>query len=839
MGKLSHINPIRAVKRLLLEADRCMVALSASVLAIAAIGVIPHCVAQTTSLPLVLPSAIVFDAQGNLYFAETGNHVVRMFSMAGVISTVAGNGAQGFAGDNGPATAAELDAPSGLALDAAGNLYIADTHNHRVREVAVATGIIVTIAGTGSYGYSGDAGAAAAAQLSRPTALAIDPTGDLYIADTDNHRVRRINAGTSVITTVAGDGVQGFGGDGGAATSASIDSPDGLAIDTAGDLYIADTHNGRIRKISVATGIITTIAGAGFSNGNVQSFGGDGGAATAAGLALPRGLTLDAAGNLYIADSANHRIRRISTGGAISTVAGQGTQAFAGDGAPAVSASLDAPQSVAIAPAGLLTLADTGNQRVRQLDALPAPGPDIHTIAGLGNTVAGVLTLSGPSVAAYGSGALTATFNGTTNETGSVTFIDSSGAAPVTLGSVALASGTASLALSSLAAGTHAIFVTYAGDALHGTSQSSTLSVTITPLAVTATAASASMLYGQAVPALSGTLTGLLVQDAGKISSLFSTSAGPLSAVGTYPITATLSGIAAANYSVTNVPANLTIAEAPTTTSLSPNSSSAGLGVPITLNVQTASTTSGFPTGNIAILDGGNPLGAAQISAGGVASLTVSTLAQGTHSVTAVYLGDSNFLASTSAASTLVVGTASDFSLTPTGATSQSVAAGSAATFSFAVGMQGAAMASPIVLAVQGMPVGSTVSLNPAYIPPGGGVTSFIVIIQTPLAEMRAKPRLGGRSAAPIAPVLAVLLLPGLGFATKLRHMKRKLLLTIFAAGVSCIVMLTLLTGCGDRINAAADSVNAASYTVTVIGTATSTSGTALQHAANVTLKVL
>ena len=386
----------------------------------------------------MLPSATAFDAAGNLYFAETGNHVVRKVTSAGIITTVAGNGVQGFAGDGGLATSAELDSPAGLALDAAGDLYIADSHNQRIREVNAATGIIATIAGTGAAGFSGDGGMATAARLDLPTALALDAAGNLYVADTNNHRVRRIAAATGAITTIAGNGVEAFTGDNGPATSASIDSPNGLALDAAGNLYIADTHNGRVREVSAASGLISTVAGAGVVGGNVQSFGGDNGPATAAGLALPRGLAMDAAGNLYFADSANHRIRRISPAGTITTVAGQGTETFAGDNAPAVSASLDSPRSVAVSPAGLLTLADSGNQRVRQLDALPAPGPDIHTIAGLGTTTQGALSLSGPSVVVYGSGSVTATLTTSTTATGSVTFLDTSGGTQTTLGTAGL-----------------------------------------------------------------------------------------------------------------------------------------------------------------------------------------------------------------------------------------------------------------------------------------------------------------------------------------------------------------------------------------------------------------
>jgi sugar lactone lactonase YvrE len=844
MGKPSNTNPMRASVRPPGETLYRLARLCVLLVLASALATLARAQTQPTLPPLVLPSAIVFDAQGNLYFAETGNHVIREFSVAGIITTVAGTGVQGFAGDNGPATAAELDSPMGLAMDAASNLYIADTHNHRIREVAAATGVITTIAGTGAAAFSGDGGAATAAQLDLPTALAVDHAGNVYVADTDNHRVRRIAAGTGVITTVAGDGVEGFAGDRGAAVAASIDSPNGLALDSAGDLYVADTHNGRVREVSAATGAIITVAGTGTAGGNVQAFGGDGGAATAAGLALPRGLTMDAAGNLYIADSANHRIRRISTSGMITTVAGEGTETFAGDGAPAVTASLDTPHSVAISPGGLVTLADSGNQRVRQIDALPAPGPDIHTIAGVGTVVAGALSLSGPAVVTYGSGTLTATLSGVVSATGSVTFMDTSGGTTVTAGIASLSAGSATLSTGALTAGSHNIVAIYAGDATHGAAQSSALALTVMPLSVTTTANPASILYGQSVPTLSGVLSGVLAQDAGKVAAVFTTSAAALSPVGLYPIAATLTGSAAGNYKVAATPANLSIAQAPTLTALSASTNASGVGLPITLNIQTASTTSGVPTGSVTLLDGATVLSVVPLSAGG-AAFTTGALTLGTHTLGAAYTGDGNFLPSSSAIASITVGgAASDFTLAATGAVSQAVPAGSAATFNFSVTMQGTAMASPITLAVQGAPIGSTVSLNPSSLPPGGAITAFTLTIQTQHAQL-------DRHSQPLTPshpgalptLLALLVLPAVGFARRSSRMirgvrMRSAMIVVFAA-TSCILLAALATGCGDRVNTASESVNAKIYTLTVTGTAAIPTGTALQHSAAVTLEVM
>jgi len=324
-----------------------------------------------TSAGLIQPYGVAVDSTGNVYIDEPTDGRIRKVTISdGKINTVAGNGTLGFGGDGSAASSAQLNLPTGIAVDSSGNLYIADSGNFRVRKMA--GGNISTVAGNGGVSYSGDGGPATKAQLNRPQAVAVDSAGNLYIADTNNNVVRKV-AANGTITNFAGNGTAGFGGDNGAATSAQLNSPEGLAVDSAGNVYIADTLNARVRKVSGGT--ISTVAGS-----SSIGYAGDGSAATNAQLNTPIGLAVDSAGNLYVADFGNNVIRKVTTGGAISTVAGNGRQGYGGDNGSAILAMLNAPQGVAVDSSNNLYIADTLNYRVRKV----TPGGTITSIAGTG-----------------------------------------------------------------------------------------------------------------------------------------------------------------------------------------------------------------------------------------------------------------------------------------------------------------------------------------------------------------------------------------------------------------------------------------------------------------------
>jgi RHS repeat-associated protein len=320
----------------------------------------------------LIPFDMSVDAAGNLYIADSYNNRIRKVDTSGIITTVAGNGSKGFGGDGGAATLAALDNPKGVAVDTVGNLYIADSSNNRIRKVDSA-GIITTVAGNGNSDFSGDGGAAIQAAFDNPFDVAVDTVGNLYIVDYNNQRIRKVDT-AGIITTVAGNGGKGFGGDGDSAVDAMLRYPTGVAADTIGNLYIADSGNHLIRKVDSA-GIITRVAG--YRYGGYGSFGGDGRAATRAGLASPYDVAVDAVGNLYIADRSNRRIRKVDTAGIISSVAGDGRSGYRGDGGLAVNATLGNPVGVAVDANNNLYIADVSNRRIRMVGL-----SKLRTIAG-------------------------------------------------------------------------------------------------------------------------------------------------------------------------------------------------------------------------------------------------------------------------------------------------------------------------------------------------------------------------------------------------------------------------------------------------------------------------
>lgn len=322
---------------------------------------------------LNVPAGLAFDKSGNLYIADRNNNRVRKVDTRGTISTIAGTGTAGFSGDGGPATQAQLNLPSGVALDGKGNIFVSDRSNNRIR-VIDSKGNIRTYAGSGKDGFRGDNGPALQASIDRPFGIALDRKGNLYIADRRNNRVRKVNT-QGIITTVAGDGGFFFMGDNGPAYRASIAAPTGVVVDDQGTIYIADRNNNRIRAVD-PQGMISTIAGTG-----KQDYNGDSEVARDTNLYLPFGVALNPDGKLLVIDRSHYRIRSIDLKrGSVKTIAGNGKKMFAGDGGPATGATLSFPHGIAVDKNDNVLISDKGNYRIRKI----SPEGTIHTIAGNG-----------------------------------------------------------------------------------------------------------------------------------------------------------------------------------------------------------------------------------------------------------------------------------------------------------------------------------------------------------------------------------------------------------------------------------------------------------------------
>lgn len=758
---------------------------------------------QANAQTLLLPSAEAYDAAGNLFFVDANRNQIFEVSLSGALTSIAGNGTQGFAGDNALAINAELNAPQGIAIGTDGTVYIADTGSQRIRSIV--DGIITTVAGNGQRGFSGDNAAATAAKLNTPTALVVDAQGGLLVCDTVNHRVRRITQG--IITTVAGNGIQGFSGDGSVAIAAELDSPTGIAVASDGRVLVADTHNQRIRAIAV-DGTITTIAGIG-----VGGFGGDGASALAAQLSLPRGIAIDVSGNILIADSNNQRLRSINTQGIITTVAGNGVQGLSQDGSIAVTASLNTPRAVA-ASASEIGFTDTPNKLVREI----AANGEIYTVAPPPVSRVSGVTLGVPASMVYGQGSATILVAGSaTQPQGSVRLLDGA----TQIATATLAGGTATVSLGTLAAGTHQLTAAYVGDGLNPAATSNSMAVSVSPASVAASANTVALTYGQPIPILSGSDSGILPQDASLVSVNFTTTAASLSSVGSYPITASLSGPSSSNYVVTMSPGSgsLAIMQAGSFVMLQPVFSQSYAGLPLLLTVNVVSATSGVPTGEVDFSDG-NTIVAKTIAVNGIASGIYSAPAAGMHTLSAIYMGDTNFIGSSSSVVTTAVAAMPDFGVTVTSA-NQTVQGGLIASYPFVVSPVGGTFTGTVNFSVSGLPTGAIASFSPNLVVPGATGASVTMNIQTvALAENPLRQMIVWAFCTPAGIMLFF-------------WRKRKGFLAVTALGC----LLISVAGCGAR-TVSTETLANQSYKLTVIATSTNLAGVAISHSTSVNLIV-
>jgi hypothetical protein len=910
--------------------------------------------AAATAATLNTPSGLAVDSANNIYIADSGNNVIRRIDgQTGIISTV-------------PFTLGVLSAPRGVAVDASGNLYIADTGNDVIREImpfTASSSIIAGISGTASY--SGNNVLATTATLNTPAGVSLDSAGNIYIADAGNNVVRKITVSTGIITTIAGNGTAGSTGDTAAATLAELNKPTRVAVDAAGDLFIADYSNNKVRFVSAASGYIFTIAGTGST---ATPYTGDGGPATAATLNSPGDVAIDQLSNLYIADTSDNRIARVTgptttlafgalnpgvkSAAQVATVTNFGNQTLTLTNltlptgyAQGVSGGTDCTATISLAPGascvisitftpsgsgsfnGSITLTDnalntTGATQIISLTGTGntvAPPASITATAGSNQTVTpyasfpvtlqatvkdvngfgvynATVVFTAPTTGATGTFAngtntttvtsatggiasatlftagatdgsfsvtasttgvttpatftetiagkpspvVTVSYSPTTNPitygqsitlkatlapstlggnnvSGSVAFYDNGGTTAVASGPVSNGSATATPAIVP-AAGSHSYTAVYSGDTNFSTSTSATpATLTVNKLGITAAANSISIYYGTTpIPALTGTLSGVLAADVSNVTPTFSTTATSVSAPGVFPDSTTLSGTAAGNYSVTSTSGSVTVTATPTSSVVGTTASNPGVGVAITITDTVTSTTTGTPTGSVTFYDGGvtgTNLGSRTLGTGGVATISLSTLALGTHLITAVYAGTANFLGDTSTNTLTIMIVNPGFTFALTTAPSLTLRQGQMGTANFSITSVGG-LTSTITSTCSGLPANATCTFTPPTFTPTTTTVSEIglLVVNTggPLLAVQRPWSLTDKE----VPVLAFLFCGGLLFARKRRNLSLKLLMAIFV-----LTGMTLgASGCGsgsNPVSAVTTPVSTSTVTIT------------------------
>lgn len=678
---------------------------------------------------LFLPMSAVEDAAGNLYVSDSSNNRIRMVTAStNQTSTVAGNGTPGYTGDGGPATAAEIDSPAALVLDGADNIYFADSGNSCVRRVDHATHVITTVAGVcGVQGYSGDGGLATAAKLSLPEGLAMDMAGNLFISDTGNNAIRRVDAGTGLITTFAGKGPNGggFGGDGGPAASAMLNGPWGIAVGSDDSVYIADMKNQRVRKVDGATGIMSTIAGYSLQ----EAFEGDGGPATAAVLSSPAGVAVDPAGNVYIADADNNRVREIfASNGVIQTIAGGNESTTIGDGGTALQANLYGPYAVTMDKNGNLLIADMFHNRIREVFATPVPlsydtikvgktsAPKVETLENDGNDAMNVSSIALSNAAL--DAATTTCAVGTVPYQGScalgVEFAPTVTGNPVT-GSVTVNSD----------AGNSPSVVNLSGQVLSVNPTSVVVASSLNPSMVggsvtfTATISSSDTGLGGTVNFLDGATK---ICSAVNVSAMTATCTTSALTLGSHSITANYAGDA--NNAAATSPVLTQVVKQQPTVTLTAGPNPAVVTGTVTLTA-TVTPPAGSATGTVTFSSDGVAIGSANLNSG-VATFQTSQLTASTHALTASYSGDANDVTADSNTVQEVVNLAT--TVTTLATNNSSVPVGTSVTFTAGVTSTNGPAPTGTVKFLDGTTVLGTGNIN-------SGVATFTTSTLTPGAH--------------------------------------------------------------------------------------------------------